>query len=116
MEIELQESQTKVAEQSAAALLAQQAHLHQQETAMIEIQKMMAMMSAQIQMIANPIPLVSPQAPSAIVAPPPPLSTRTRLTFPGYSVPPVPPAVTRTSNLTTPSTAPPPALVYYQAV
>ena len=112
MEIELHESQTKVAEQSAA-LLVQQAHLHQQDTAVLAMQKIMAMMSAQIAMIASPVPAVPPQAPFAIVAPTPPLSTRTRLTFPGYGVHPVLP-VTRTSNLTTPSTAPPPKPVSYR--
>ena len=53
----LHESQTKVAEQSAA-LLVQQAHLLQQETAMLEMQKMMATMSAQMAMIAKPAPVV----------------------------------------------------------
>ena len=41
------------------------------------------------------------------------MSTRTLLNFPGYGVPPVLP-VTRTSNLTTPSTAPPPTSVAYR--
>ena len=51
LEIELHESQTKVAEQSAA-LLIQQAHLlHlQQETAMLEMQKVMATMPMSTQM------------------------------------------------------------------
>ena len=53
----MHESQTKVAEQSAA-LLVQQAHLQQQETAMFEMQKMMATMSAQMAIIAKPTPVV----------------------------------------------------------
>ena len=112
MEIELHESQTKVAEQSAA-LLVQQAHLQQQEAAMLAMQKMMAMMSAQIALIASPVPAVPPQAPPAIVAPTPPLSTRTRLTFSGYGVSSVLPAV-RASMSMTPSTTPPPTEVSYR--
>ena len=96
LEIELHESQVKVAEQSAA-LQVQQAHLLQQGTAMLEMQKMMATMGAQMAMMAKPSQVISPQAPSAIVAPTPPLSTRTPLTFPGYGVPLVLPVV-RTSN------------------
>ena len=110
LEIELHESQTKVAEQSAA-LLTQQAHLHSQETAMIEMQKMVAMMSAMIAMIASPKPVVPPQAPSASVAPTPPLSTRARLTFPGYGEP----QGSRPSMMITPSTAPLPMTVSYRS-
>ena len=105
MEIELHESQTKVAEQSAV-LLVQQAHLQQQEAAMLDMQRMMAMMRAQMALI----PAVPPQAPSVIVARTTPLTTRARLTFPGLGVPPV----NRTSNLTTPPTAPPPAPASYR--
>jgi hypothetical protein len=76
---------------------------------MLEMQKMMAMMSAQMARIASPVPAVPPQAPSAMVAPTPPLTTRTRLTFPGFGVPPV-----HRMNLTTPPTAPPPPPASYR--
>ena len=112
LEIDLHESQTKLAEQSAA-LQVQQAHLQQQEVAMLAMQTMMATMSAQIALIASPVPAVPPRAPSAIVAQTPPMPTHTRLTFPGYGVPSVL-SVTRTSNLTTTSTASPPTPVSYR--
>ena len=77
---------------------------------MLEMQKMMAMMSAQMARIASPaLAVPPPQAPSAMVAPTPPLTTRTRLTFPGFGVPPV-----HRMNLTTPPTAPPPPPASYR--
>ena len=108
-EMELIESQTKVAE-PAEAMAVQTAQLLNQGQAMIEMQKMMTLMGignadASLTRSQAAIPIAI-QAPSVIVAPTPltavPLSTRTRytrLTFPGLVVPPLP----STLLLSTPS-------------